>query len=65
MTPPNKPFLTYYFSGYKFEFLVDEVQVTDIENLKVYAIRFTRDEAFPFEMQLLEILPYHTSRDLI
>lgn len=50
----NKPFLTYYFQGMKFEFVRDIVFITDLEYKDQYQLMFTRDKEYPFVIQIVE-----------
>jgi hypothetical protein len=51
----NDPFLTYYFQGFKFEFIRDYVMVVDTNTNAIWKITFNRiDNTNPFTIQLIE-----------
>jgi hypothetical protein len=54
MNDEKEAFLTYHFSGFKFEFIRDFVLVYDEFFKRKYKISFTRDESIPFSIELLE-----------
>lgn len=50
----REPFLTYFFQGFKFEFIHDEVYVTDITYRRKYRIQFPGYMHNPFLISLVD-----------
>lgn len=44
----KEPFLTYYSHGFKFEFIGDELFITDFGWKRKYRVQFSRDKETPF-----------------
>lgn len=47
----NEPFLIYHFNGFKFEFIKDELHITNERHLpffEKYRMQFIEDERTPF-----------------
>lgn len=59
-----KPYLSYRFRGFLFEFVEDHILITDIAFGKIYKLDFTPNSDIPFHTQLKEILSYAKMRQL-
>lgn len=58
MTNNGQPFLTYYFHGFKFEFIENYVQVSDeryYAQKRIFKIMFNGNPELPFTIQLERI----------
>lgn len=47
------PVMTYFTYGMKFQFVRDELLITDEANRRLWRLSFTRDPNHPFNIQLL------------
>lgn len=54
ITDADKVWLKYLYRGFKFEFVDDHLEVTDMVYKRKYKITFTADEINPFRVELIK-----------
>lgn len=52
----KEPFMALHFNGFYFEFIKDELHITDLFFERKYKVQFIRDEQTPFVIILEEKL---------